>query len=90
MVWTFCLGYGLESLLGALALERSMLPWFVIGSKGLLMELFYLSRLRCSGVASAYGWVEILLYCLWKNEHISLFITSYGPTLSSDVLTIGK
>jgi hypothetical protein len=23
----------------------------------------------------AYGWVTILLYCLWKNEHISLFLT---------------
>jgi hypothetical protein len=52
MVWTFCLGYGLDSLLGALALERSMLPWLAIGSKGFLMELFYLSRLRCSRVAS--------------------------------------
>jgi hypothetical protein len=75
MVWTFCLGYGLDSLLGALALERSMLPWLAIGSKGLLLELFYLSRLRCLGVDLAYGWVTILLYCLWKNEHISLFLT---------------
>jgi hypothetical protein len=90
MVWTFCLGYGLDSLLGALALERRMLPWLAIGSKGLLLELFYLSRLRCSGVASTYGWVTILLYCLWKNKHISLFITSYGPTLSSDSLNTGR
>jgi hypothetical protein len=29
-----------------------------------------LSRLRCSGVASAYGWVTVLLYCLWLNKHI--------------------
>jgi hypothetical protein len=34
-----------------------------------------LSRLRCSGVASAYGWVKILLYCLWLNEHIHYFLT---------------
>jgi hypothetical protein len=27
------------------------------------------------GVLCAYGWVTILLYCLWKNEHISLFLT---------------
>jgi hypothetical protein len=26
----------------------------------------------------AYGWVTILLYCLWKNEHISLFLTLTG------------
>jgi hypothetical protein len=34
-----------------------------------------LSRLRCSGVASAYGWVTILLYCLWLNEHIHYILT---------------
>jgi hypothetical protein len=90
MVWIFCLGYGLDSLLGALALERHMLPWLAIGSKGLLMELFYLLRLRCSRVASAYFWVTILLYCLWKNKHISLFLTGYGPTLSSDSITTGR
>jgi hypothetical protein len=49
-----------------------------------------LSRLRCSGVASAYGWVTILLYCLWLNEHIHYFLTVYGPTLSSNSLTIGR
>jgi hypothetical protein len=49
-----------------------------------------LSRLRCSGVASAYGWVTILLYCLWLNEHIHYFLTGYGPTLSSDSLTAGR
>jgi hypothetical protein len=49
------LGYGLEFLLGlwlfllgALALEKGVLPWLAIG---LLPELFCLSRLRCSGVA---------------------------------------
>jgi hypothetical protein len=42
-------------------------------SLGWLLVRFHnhsLSRLRCSGVASAYGWVTILLYCLWLNEHI--------------------
>jgi hypothetical protein len=38
----------------------------------------------------AYGWVTILLYFLWKNEHISLFLISYGPTLSSDSITTGR
>jgi hypothetical protein len=49
------LGYGLDFLLGlwllllgALALEKGALPWLAIG---LLTKLFYLSRLRCSGVA---------------------------------------
>ena len=49
------LGYGLDFLLGlwlfllgALALEKGTLPWLAIG---LLSELFYLSRLSCSGVA---------------------------------------
>jgi hypothetical protein len=49
-----------------------------------------LSRLRCSWVASAYGWVKILLYCLWLNKHIHYFLTGYGPTLSSDSLTAGR
>jgi hypothetical protein len=26
-------------------------------------------------VASTYGWVTILLYCLWLNEHIHYFLT---------------
>jgi hypothetical protein len=68
-------GYGLDSLLGVLDLERSMLPWLEISSKGFLLELLYMLRLRCLGVASAYGWVTIMLYCLWENEHISLFLT---------------
>ena len=49
------LGYGLEFMLGlwlfflgALALDKGVLPWLDIG---LLLELFYLSRSRCSGVA---------------------------------------
>jgi hypothetical protein len=33
MIWTFCLGYGLDSLLGTLALERDMLSWLAIGFK---------------------------------------------------------
>jgi hypothetical protein len=47
MVWNFCLGYGLDSLLGMLALEKDALPWLAIV---LLPELFYMSRLRCSWV----------------------------------------
>jgi hypothetical protein len=62
--WTFSwlwfvlsLGYGLDFLLGlwlfllgALALEKGVLPWLAIG---LLPELLFLSILRCSGVAFA-------------------------------------
>jgi hypothetical protein len=49
-----------------------------------------LSRLRCSGVASAYGWVKIFLYCLWLNEHIYYFLIGYGPILSLNSLTVGR
>jgi hypothetical protein len=31
MVWTFFLGYGLDSLLGMLALDRDMISWLDIG-----------------------------------------------------------
>jgi hypothetical protein len=43
MVWTFCLGYGLDYLLATLALERDTLSGLAIG---LLLELFCLSRLK--------------------------------------------
>jgi hypothetical protein len=33
MVWTLFFGYGLEFLLGTLALERGTLPWLDIGSR---------------------------------------------------------
>jgi hypothetical protein len=54
-------------------------------SRGWLFVCFRnhsLSRLRCLGVTSAYGWVTILLYCLWLNEHIHYFLTniSYGSS----------
>jgi hypothetical protein len=45
---------------------------------GWLLVCFWnnsLSRLRCLGVASAYGWVTILLYCLWLKKHIHYFLT---------------
>jgi hypothetical protein len=52
---TWYIGYGLDFLLGlwlfllgALALEKGSLPWLAII---LLPKLFFLSRLRCSGVA---------------------------------------
>jgi hypothetical protein len=62
-------------------------------SLGWLLACFQnhsLSRLRCSGVASAYGWVTILLYCLWLNDHIHYFLRGYGTTLSSENLTDGR
>ena len=49
------LGYGLDFLLGlwlfllgVLALEKGVLPWLAIG---LLLEFYFFSRLRYSGVA---------------------------------------
>jgi hypothetical protein len=65
MVWTFCFGYGLDSLLGTLALERGTLPWLAIGSRVCFQKLFYLSRLRCSGVA----------LCLWLGDNIAILST---------------
>jgi hypothetical protein len=61
------LGNGFEFLLGlwlfflgALALEKGALPWL---PTGLLLKLFCLSRLRCSGMA----------LCLWLGDNISIF-----------------
>jgi hypothetical protein len=57
-------------------------------SRGWLLVCFRnhsLSRLRCSGVASAYGWVTILLYCLWLNEHIHYFLTCLYPLILQNV-----
>jgi hypothetical protein len=42
------------------------------------------------GGLCVYGWVIILLYFLWKNDHISFFLIVYGPTLSLDSLTTGR
>jgi hypothetical protein len=42
------LDYGLDFMLGALDLEKGVLPWLAIR---LLLKLFYMSRLRCMGVA---------------------------------------
>jgi hypothetical protein len=62
------LGYGLEFSPCALALERGTLHLLAIRPR-VCFQNYSLSRLRCSGVALAYGWVTILLYCLWLNEH---------------------
>jgi hypothetical protein len=39
-------------------------------------------------VASTYGWVTILLYCLWLNEHIHYILTKgtldYGLCYTGD------
>jgi hypothetical protein len=58
------LGYGLEFMLGTLALESNMFPLLDIRPR-VCFRNYSLSRLRCLGVASAYGWVTIFLYCLW-------------------------
>jgi hypothetical protein len=46
--------------LGGLALEKDVLPWLAIV---LLLELFFLSRLRC------LGWP----LCLWFGDNIAIF-----------------
>ena len=62
------LGYGLEFLPCALALERGTLHLLAIRHR-LFFQNYSLLRLRCPGMASAYGWVTILLYFLWLNKH---------------------
>jgi hypothetical protein len=77
------LGYGLEFLLGlwlfllgALALEKgATLVGYWSASKIILSVKVKV----LGGGLCAYGWVTILLYCLWKNEHISLFLTKISP-----------
>ena len=55
-------------LFGALSFERGALSCLAMQ-----LRFFFrndsLSRLRCSWVASAYGWVKILLYWLQLNVH---------------------
>jgi hypothetical protein len=38
--------------------------------------ILYVNIKVLRGGLCAYGWVTILLYCVWKNEHISLFLTT--------------
>jgi hypothetical protein len=38
--------------------------------------ILYVNIKVLGGGLCAYGWVTILLYCVWKNEHISLFLTT--------------
>jgi hypothetical protein len=61
--------------------------------KGALPLVFYWSATRIimsikvkviEGGLCAYGWVTILLYCLWKNEHIPLFLTISTSGVSSE------
>jgi hypothetical protein len=93
--WTWSLDYGLEFLLnfwlvflGALPLEKCALP--LVGYWSATIIILSVKVKVLGGGLCAYGWVTILLYCLWKNEHISFILTGYGPTLSSNSLTIGR
>jgi hypothetical protein len=87
MVWTFSwLWFGLFAfflvfLLGALPL---------VGYFSATRIILSIKVKVLGGGLCAYGWVTILLYFLWKNEHIHLFLIGYGPTLSSDSITIGR
>jgi hypothetical protein len=85
------LGYGLEFLLGlwlfflgALDLEKYVLPWLAIV---LFPELFYLSRLRCLGVAFVpMCWVCVIFFacvCVWvcQIRRLRLTIPFFGRFL---------
>jgi hypothetical protein len=57
----FLLSYGLDSLPNMLCLERGML--LVLGfSSGIILSVKF--KVLGGGLC-AYGWVTILLYCLW-------------------------
>jgi hypothetical protein len=62
-------------LLGALPLEKGVLV--LVGywsSTGIILSV----KVKVlGGGLCAYGWVTILLYCLYKNEHISFILM--GP-----------
>ena len=86
------LGYGLDFLLGfwlfllgALPLEKGVLP--LVGYWSATKIVLSVKFKVLGGGLCAYVWVTILLYCLQKNEQIHLFLTGYGPTLSSESLT---
>ena len=84
------LGYGLDFFLGTLALERGTLTLIGYWFYGFLPKLFSLSRLRCLGVASVpkVGWKYC--YIFYSETSTPIFLTGYGPTLSSDILTTGR
>jgi hypothetical protein len=93
--WTSSLGYGLDFLfgfwlflLGAIPLEKGVLP--LVGYWSAIGIILSVKVKVLGGGLCAYGWVTILLYCLWKNEHISFILIGYEPTISSDSLTIGR
>jgi hypothetical protein len=78
--WTWYLGYVLDFLLGlwllflgALPLDKGVLPLVGYWSSTKIILSVKVKVLR--GGLCAYGWVKILLYCLWKNEHISFILT---------------
>jgi hypothetical protein len=89
------LGYGLDFILGfwlfflgALSLEKGASS--LVGYWSATRIILSVKVKVLGGGLCAYVWVTILLYCLWKKEHIPLFLIGYGPTLSSDSLTIGR
>ena len=56
------LGYGLDFLLGMLALERGTLPWLAIGSR-----VCFQNYSICQG-KGARGWP----LCLWLGDNIDI------------------
>jgi hypothetical protein len=81
--WTWSLGYGLDFLLGfclfllgALPLEKGVLA--LVGYWSATGIILSVKVKVLGGGLCAYGWVTILLYCLWKNKHISFILTNMG------------
>jgi hypothetical protein len=56
-----------------LPLEKGVLPLVGYWSATGIILSVKVKVLR--GDLCAYGWVIVLLYCLWKNKHIPLFLT---------------
>jgi hypothetical protein len=63
-----------------------VLLWLAIG---LLRELLYMSRLRCSGVAFVPMIGCQCCYIVYDEMSTPIFIIGYGTTLSSDNLIVG-
>jgi hypothetical protein len=80
IVATSILGYGLDFLLGfwlfflgALSLEKGVLA--LVGYWSTIITIISVKVKVLGGGICSYGWLKILIYYPWKNEHIPLFLT---------------
>jgi hypothetical protein len=86
-IWFPCLGSNFLLVMVGIANQSWLSLCISLGWLLVCLWNHSLSRLSFSRVASTYGWVTILLYCLWLNRNIHYFLIGYGPTLLSDCLT---